>query len=352
MNADTFLQQRRPAWERMENLLATLRRSPQSLSAQELEEFGRLYRAATSDLALAQRDFPQAQVTQYLNQLVGGAHAALYRGEPLRRQQLRDLYARRFPQLYRKLLPYTAAAFALFLLAAVAAFFAVWAVPDRIYVVEGPGIAPLVDQVEQGELWTEIEPEVRSAASSLILTNNIQVMFLTFAGGMTAGLFTAWILLSNGMHLGAIFGLLQSHGLAGGLGEFVVAHGFIELSVIFLAGGCGLYIGDGLLRPGLYSRQAVLRHRARESGLAILACIPLLVLAGLIEGFISPSGLPWPVKGLVGVGTGSALYWYWLRAGRDANPLHAGEQGPDDLVRAPAIEKQEGRRAKGEDVLL
>lgn len=319
MNADTFVQQRRPAWQRTESLLAAVRRSPHSLTAAELEEFGRLYRAATSDLALAQRDFPQQPVTQYLNQLVGGAHAALYRGEPLRWRRLRAFYARGFPQLYRRLLPYTGAAFLIFLLPALAAFFAVWADASRIYLFEGPGIAPLVDQVERGELWTEIEPAVRSAASSMILTNNIQVMFLTFAGGMTAGLLTAWVMISNGLHLGAIFGLLQVHGMAGGLGEFVLAHGFIELSVIFLAGGCGLYIGDGLLRPGLLSRQAVLSRRVREAVLAILGCVPLLVLAGLIEGFISPSGLPWPVKAAVGVGTGVALYWYWLRVGRTAN---------------------------------
>jgi uncharacterized membrane protein SpoIIM required for sporulation len=351
MNVDTFLQQRRAAWQRMETLLAALNRSPQALSAAELDEFGRLYRAATSDLALAQRDFPGAQVTQYLNQLVGSAHAALYRGEPLRWRQLRELYATRFPQLYRKLLPYTAAAFVLFLLPALGAFFAVWADPARIYVVEGPEIAPLVNQVENGELWTDIAPAVRSAASSLILTNNIQVMFLTFAGGLTAGLYTAWILISNGLHLGAIFGLLQVHGLAAGLGEFVLAHGFIELSVIFLAGGCGLYIGDGLLRPGLHSRQAVLAHRARLGGLAILACIPLLVLAGIIEGFISPSELPWWVKAAVGVGTGIALYWYWLRGGRSAEdhpaPFAAVSPAPGTTARLVTSQKEDS-----EDLLL
>ena len=312
MNPETFLQQRQAAWQRTETLLAALRRSPRALSAQELEEFGRLYRAAASDLALAQRDFPQQPVTQYLNELVGSAHAALYRGAPLRWRRVKAFYARGFGQLYRTLLPYTAAAFALFLLGALGAFFAVWADASRIYIVEGPEIAPLVDQVQRGELWTEIEPAVRSAASSLILTNNIQVMFLTFAGGMTGGLLTAWVMISNGLHLGAIFGLLQVHGLAGGLGEFVLAHGFIELSVIFLAGGCGLYIGDGLLRPGLLSRQAVLRQRVRLSVTVILGCVPLLVLAGLIEGFISPSSLPWPVKAAVGLGTAIALYWYWL----------------------------------------
>ncbi len=338
MHIDFFVQQRRPAWQRMESLLAVLRRSPQALSAQELEEFGRLYRAVTSDLALAQRDYPQQPVARYLNQLVGAAHAALYRGEPLRWRQLRDLYAVRFPQLYRKLLPYTAVAFLLFLLPALVAFWAVWVEPARIYLFEGPEIAELVQQVEQGKLWTDIAPAVRSAASSLILTNNIQVMFLTFAGGMTAGLYTGWILISNGLHLGAIFGLLQVHGLAGGLGQFVLAHGFIELSVIFLAGGCGLYIGDGLLRPGLYSRQAVLGQRTRLAGEAILACIPLLVLAGLIEGFVSPSGLPWWIKGAVGVGTGVGLYWYWLAPGRTPAP-NGADQG-------------KMQRDAGEDLLL
>ena len=164
---------------------------------------------------------------------------------------------------------------------------------------------------------------------------------------MTAGLYTGWILISNGMHMGAIFGLLQANSMAAGLGEFVMAHGFIELSVIFLAGGCGLYIGDGLLRPGLYIRQAVVGRRARIAGQAIMACVPLLVLAGIIEGFISPSELPWWVKTLVGVGTGVALYWYWLRAGR----IVAEQTAPEGGTRAAGA-YSEMERGEGEDLFL
>lgn len=318
MNLESFLQQRRPSWQRTEDLLARVRNNPHSLTGAELSEFGRLYRSLTSDLALAQRDFAGEQVATYLNQLVGRAHAVIYRGDALRWQQVRRFYRQTFPQLYRTLLPYTATAFLLFLLPALAAFVAVWLAPARIYVIEGPEIAPLVDQVERGSLWTEIAPGVRSAAASLIMTNNVQVMFLTFAGGMTAGLLTGWILISNGMHLGALLGLLQVHGLSGGLGEFVVAHGVIELSVIFLAGGCGLYLGDGLLRPHLLSRKAALVERTRIGVQLILGCVPLLVFAGIIEGFLSPSSLPWWVKGAVGLLSGVALYSYWLRAGRTA----------------------------------
>lgn len=322
MNLDIFLEQRRSHWQQLEALLNRTHTHLRSLSAQELTTLGRLYQAATADLALAQRDFPNQRLTLYLNQLVGRAHAHIYREEPLRWRWLLDFYQQTFPQLYRALLPYTILAFGLFCAPAIVAFFVVFHQPDAIYVIEGPDIAPLVHKVEQGKLWTDIAPSVRSAASSIILTNNIQVTFFTFAGGITAGLLSAWIVVSNGLSIGAIFGLLQFHHLSPGLAEFIVAHGFIELSVVFVAGGCGLYMGDGLLRPGLQTRRAALIERGQRGVRMILGCAPLLVVAGLIEGFISPSGLPWWFKLLVGLATGSALYYYWLRVGNKApDPL-------------------------------
>lgn len=315
MNVDTFLSARRPAWEQLESLLTQTKTNIRRLSPQDLAELGQLYRSTTSDLALAQRDFPNQRVTHYLNGLVSRAHAQIYQEEPLRRRALQHFYRHRFPLLYRALLPYTSLCFGVFLIGALIAFFVTWRQPDAIYIFAGSGIEDLVRKVEAGQLWTEIAPSARSAASSMILTNNIRVMFLTFAGGITVGLLTLWVILSNGIHLGAIFGLLQAHGLSGGLGEFVVAHGFIELSVIFLAGGCGLYMGDGLLRPGLLSRRTALVQRSRQSVQLILGCVPLLILAGLIEGFLSPSGVPWPVKVTVGLLTGIALHTYWLYTG-------------------------------------
>jgi len=317
MNVDTFLTERRPAWQQLESLLTQTKTDIRNLSPQELADLGRLYRAATSDLALAQRDFPNQRVTHYLNGLVGRAHAQIYQEEPMRRQALIDFYRRDFPLLYRAFLPYTSLCFGVFLIGAMIAFFVTWRNPDAIYVFAGAGIEPLVEQVEAGKMWTEIAPTERSAASSFILTNNINVMFLTFAGGITAGLLTFWVILNNGLNIGGIFGLLQAHGMSGNLAEFVVAHGFIELSVIFLAGGCGLYMGDALIRPGLLTRRTALIQRSRQSVQLILGCVPLLILAGVIEGFISPSGLPWPVKLVVGLLTGILLHYYWLSVGNE-----------------------------------
>ena len=315
-NLNQFVRRNQADWRRLEALLDRAEKSMQALSDEELDDLGRLYRQATSDLALAQRDFPNQKVARHLNGLVARAHAVIYRGEPFRMRALRQFFTRTFPQIYRRLWPYTLTAFLVFLVPAIIAFFAVLRNPDAIHLLLGRNAQDLVQQVQEGKMWTEIAPAVRSAASTAILTNNIQVMFLTFAGGVSAGLLTLYVLLVNGLQIGALFGLLQIHGMSANLAEFIIAHGVIELSVIFLSGGVGLYMGDGLLRPGLLRRRDALAARARVGVQAILGGIPLLVIAGLIEGFISPSHLPWQLKAAVGAVSGLLLYGYWLLAGR------------------------------------
>ena len=153
----------------------------------------------------------------------------------------------------------------LFFVPMIILYFLTWQNPELVYLVLGDDYSTreLVAMVESGELWTDIAPEERSIASTAILTNNIQVIFLCFAGGITAGVLTTFVLISNGNQIGTLFGLLQANGIAGGLLDFVVAHGFIELSVIVLSGGVGLFMGDGIVRPGLRSRLEVLSERAR-----------------------------------------------------------------------------------------
>ena len=319
MTPDEFVLKRHPAWRELESLLGRADQHLSGMTETELAALGKLYRQATSDLALAQRDYPGEQVTRYLNQLVARAHPIIYRRRAASRRQFVTFYTTTFPQIYRQLWRYTLASILLFALPALLAFVAVSRQPDLITALAGSGVQDIVERVEAGEMWTDIAPDVRSAGASIIFTNNIQVMFLTFAGGVTAGLLTAWLLLTNGVSFGALFGLLQTHAMSRYLADFVAGHGFIELSVIFLAGGCGLYVADGLLRPGLLSRSASLSQRAIVGVKAVLGCIPLLVIAGLIEGFISPSALPTYVKVAIGLLTGLALHGYWWLAGRSTD---------------------------------
>jgi uncharacterized membrane protein SpoIIM required for sporulation len=158
------------------------------------------------------------------------------------------------------------------------------------------------------------------------MTNNIQVAILAFGGGMVLGLGTIYVLVFNGIHLGAIFGIVTKFGVGGQLLSFVSGHGPIELSIICLAGGAGFMLADAILRPGMLTRVEALRQAGLRSVQLLLGGASLLVVAGTIEGFISPSDLPDEFKYATGIVTGVLLYAYWLLMGRDkareARPSH------------------------------
>jgi len=149
------------------------------------------------------------------------------------------------------------------------------------------------------------------------MQNNIQVAILAFGVGIFGALPSLWILVLNGLTIGGILGLTAYHGIGFDLGSFVIGHGVVELSVIGIAGGTGLMIGWSVLQPGLLSRRDSLTLAARKAVKVLMGCLPLLVVAGLIEGFISPAeGIPWQVKWGIGITSGVLLHGYLLMAGR------------------------------------
>lgn len=331
--AASFTARRQADWQALESLIGRADRHLGALGPAEIDHLGALYRRATADLALVRRDEPHAPLALYLNSLVARAHARIYRSAPLSKRAVVDFYRAGFPRLYRRVLPFTSAAFLLFAVPAVVAFVLVRRDTDVLVLLFGSALEPMIQQVERGEMWTEIAPAMRSAAASGILTNNIGVTFKAFGGGILLGLMTVWVMIQNGLLIGGIFGLLDHHGMAPRLLDFIAGHGPVELSVIFAAGGAGLFMGDAILRPGLRRRVDALSERARDAAMLVLGCAPLLVGAGLIEGFVSPSGLPTGVKAVVGLGTGAALHGYWLAAGRpNRHPHQPATQlgGPDD----------------------
>ncbi len=311
---EQFVSPRKGEWQRLEHLVALARsKRVAALSADEIMEMGYLYRRAVADLAIARRDLPHDRVCLYLNQLVARAHGVVYRSETGDWRRIVDFFRRGFPALFRAALPFTAAACVIFMLAALAAFLAVRLVPASIpYLVP----AEILSTVKQQRMWTEETMLPSSLMASVIMANNIQVALLAFAGGALFGLLTFYIMVTNGLSIGAIGGICAAYGLSLRLWSFVAPHGVIELTVIFIAGGCGLRIGDALLRPGLHTRMDALRQAAHQVVRLLFGCVPLLVIAGVIEGFISPSALPPAAKLAIGALSGVLLYSYLFLAGR------------------------------------
>jgi uncharacterized membrane protein SpoIIM required for sporulation len=264
---------------------------------------------------LAQRDFPHHDATAYLNGLVGKAHHLVYRGGTVGRRQIRRFFTHTIPQTVRRNWKYLLAAHLLFYLPALIAYLMILPNPDLAYTIF-PNGALMYQTVETtGELWIDIEGAVDGP---LITTNNIQVAFLAFAGGMLAGTFTIYVLVNNGLMLGSVFAFVQNYGLAGDLGEFVIGHGPVELSVICMAGAAGLRMGHAIIAPGLMRRRDAIAAAGRDAMTIAFIGALWLVVAGAIEGFISPSDtLPWWVKLTVGLISGALMWGYYIFAGRE-----------------------------------
>ena len=317
MSRDRFINERKSAWRRLEDLLLLLDRTTlRRLHREEVRELGRSYRRAASDLAVARAESRDPRLVNYLNSLVIRAHGRIYRaGTREGGQQVRRFFLEEFPRTFRRTWRYTALAFAVFLVFAFVGFAGTW--HDAEFSELAGVSSNFRAHINTQTRWWQNLNEANQVGGAVIMTNNIQVMFTAFAFGALGGIGTLWVMALNGASVGAVLALTYRAGFGHELVAFMSGHGVIELTCIFIAGGAGLLIGAALLMPGDLSRFDALRLRGREAVVLIVGCIPLLVLAGIIEGFISPALISPLYKFAIALLTGAALYSYLMLAGRE-----------------------------------
>lgn len=289
MLSTRWLQKRRPYWARVDELVAQSEKNGiRALNHHELRELAVLYRQTASDLSTVREDPSSQRLAQSLNQLLGRAHNCIYMGRRAQGSGIVTFYRDTFPEVFHETLPYTLAACAVFFaLAAVGFVMAIFDPGFSRYFLGGT----MMESIDKHQMWTHSVVSIKPLASSAIMTNNLTVSFAIFAFGITAGVGTLWMLAFNGLLFGVVNAACWQAGMSGQLLSFVAPHGVLELPAIFIAGGGGFLIAKGLLFPGMLPRRASL---IREGGRAIrlaLGIIPLLIVAGTIEGFVSPTDL-------------------------------------------------------------
>src|ERR1041384_1102425 len=311
-----FLESRLEKWKRLENLAARASRLRLSqLSGKEVREFGQLYRRAAADLAIAREEVRDQRLINYLNHLVGRAHGAIYRSESSGFGVFITFLRYEFPAVFRKTFLYTFTAFLVF--AASAIFASSVSLLDEGF---GERIAPQLKQdIIAHNNWTDRINSANPLASTSIQRNNITVTFYAFGGGVSGGIFTLFVLIQNGLQLGMVLSLCFRYRFWD-IPIFVSAHGLIELTAIFIAGGAGLMIGKALLMPGNLRRIDALVENGRLAVKLILGCIPMLVVAGLIEGFISPAHIPAAYKFSISAMSAVVMALYFLTPEPTTNP--------------------------------
>lgn len=313
-----FIDERKDNWQRLEDLLGLLQGSSlRGLSRLEVREFGELYRRAAADLAIARAETRDPKLINYLNSLVIRAHGKIYRAEGDGANLIREFFAREFPQTFRRNWKYMAVAGGTFIVFAIFGFIATWRDTDFTHFVYLSGV---VEMIQSNDHWWQSLNESNQIGASFIMSNNILVSIRAFAMGALFGVGAFYDIAFFGAHVGSVFGACYKLNPPFGfdLLTFVVGHGVIELSVVCFCGGAGMMIGYAIINPGDLTRAQALKKKGMDAAKIVIGCACLLVVAGLIEGFISPSSLPPAVKFGTGILSGIVMYSYLMLAGRVA----------------------------------
>jgi len=294
MVSTRWLEKRKPYWSKLETLLNQSAKSGlKSLTRSELQELSLLYRQTAADLAAIREDRGSVHFARYVNQLLVRAHNTIYSGRRASPTAIFSFFWEIYPSTFRRNLKHCLLSALIFLVAGLVGAVLTYKNPDFKVKILGP---QMVETIDRHQMWTHSIVGIKPLASSAIMTNNMSVSFTTFALGITAGVGTIYMMAFNGLLIGVIGMACGLSGMSLPLWSFVAPHGVLELPAIFIAGGAGLRIAQGLLFPGVLPRRESLARAGLEAVQLVLGTIPILIVAGVIEAFVSPTGLPIPLK--------------------------------------------------------
>ncbi|MEO6991182.1 MAG: stage II sporulation protein M [Candidatus Baltobacteraceae bacterium] len=324
MREDLFAVRRRSRWDQLETLLREAgRRGFGRLEIGRALELARTYRATTTDLAVAQARAYDADLIGYLNRLVARGHAYVYaRSARGGWSRVARFLGQTFPREVRRSWRAIGLCAALFVVSGTIAFSTVRSRPAAVYALIPASEIPVVRKSlhDSNFAFDETRAPVMSSA---IVTNNVQVAALAFAGGMLLGIPTLWVVLNNGLTIGALGALFGAKGFGLDFWATVAPHGVIELTAFQIAAGGGLLLAGAVVAPGRLRRIDALKANGRRAIALLFGVAAMLVVAGTIEGFVSPLRTAFAFRLALGAITGVLLIAYFGFAGRNA-------QGPGE----------------------
>jgi len=294
---------RSPIWNRVAAELKIVERG-KSADPECVRELVRSYPEIARDLAIARREAPNGNLTRNLERIYLELHRVIFRPPTRWWLEVRDLFLHGAATEALRIRWHILWVTLLFILSTLAGWMLVASYPELAALFASED---MIEKVQQGELWTDNLHNVvpSSVLSVQLFTNNVTVCLFAICLGLFFGLGTFYIITLNGMMLGSIFAFTQHYGMGERLFNWVAAHGFVELSVICVAGAVGVSLGEALARPGHLTRLASFQQAVARGLRLMVVALVFLIGAGVVEGFVSPN----PNIGLAGrlaVGLG---YW-------------------------------------------
>jgi uncharacterized membrane protein SpoIIM required for sporulation len=306
--SNQWILKRRPHWDRLSSLLSQADASGLGqLTRAELREMALLYRQVAADLSVLRQDSTARTYAQHVNQLLARAHHIIYSGRKTNLLTVYRFLRDEYPAIFQRQIGFVLASLAVSVAWGLLGAAITSAHPEfmRMFVSE-----KMIATMERHHMWTESVVTVAPLATSAIMTNNLTVTFIVFASGIVFGLGSFYYLAVNGMMLGVVAVACHQYGMALPLWTFVAPHGALELPSIVIAGGAGFRLGHAMLFPGVLRWRDSVARGGIEATRLVSGIIPMLVIAGCLEGFFSPSQAPvWLKFAVSGLLFSGLLVW-------------------------------------------
>ncbi|HYK11912.1 MAG TPA: stage II sporulation protein M [Gemmatimonadales bacterium] len=332
VTGERFVERKREMWEGFRAKAKKIEGAGVTgLSASDIPGFAAQYREVAADLARARTYGVPTPVIGYLERLVAAGHTAMYRNRAggRDRQPLWPVISREFPGAVLQSWRYVLTAFLMFVIPGIVGYTLVRSRPDIADEIAPPVMVSraqaAADREARGIGYAQSPEEALPEVAAFIIQNNIKVCFVTFAGGLLAGLLTVLSLVANGLSLGVGLGVFTNYHAASYLLTFVAGHGVLELTAIFISGGAGFRLAHALIAPGDRTRRDALVIDGRIAVKMIGMVVVLLGIAGTIEGLLSASDAPATVKFGVS-GTSAVFLLLYLANGWRNRTADAGQR--------------------------
>ncbi len=281
MKEVTFIRQNISKWRGAEIVVETAGDS-------DATELADTYIDVTSDLAFAQTHYPESKITVYLNNLASALHNEIYRSDRYRWSRLLTFWTDEVPRTIWEARRELLLSFVIFVVSAFVGFLSQMLDPEFCRIILGDGYVDMTLQnIAEGEPMAVYNGDPEDAMFGMITLNNVKVSFITFVLGVFTSLGTGFILFQNGVMLGSFQTFFAQHGLLWQSALAVWLHGTLEISAIIVAGAAGIAMGNGWLFPGTYPRLTSFRRGARRGLRIVIGTVPVFMLAGFIESFLT-----------------------------------------------------------------
>lgn len=291
-----------PEWARLAELSAKTR-----LTGTEADELVRLYQRAASDLATVRTSAPNPDLTLHLSALLGRARSRLTGSRGGNLNAVANFLFVTLPVAFHRIRWWTLGVALAFIGVFLVVLFNIRQNPD---ILRSMGTEMQLKNYAEVLFPTYYTEHGSSEFTTIVWTNNAWIALQCVGGGIT-GVYPAWVLWQNAIGIGESAAILDNFGQLGTFFEFILPHGLLELTAIFIAGAAGFKLFWTALVPGPRTRLSALASEGRQTIMVGVGLIGVLFVSGLIEGFVTGSSLPSAVKIAIGAAALSG-FWAWV----------------------------------------